>query len=259
MLGLDLGLVGIAARGKFSPLDLFANGESGDFFDPNVLSSMTIGRDGTGGPPAVGDVVGTRTGLANGLVIAAPSDSARPILRLSNGRYYLETDGVDDAFTILTPNGLLAKDAKTLAIYFDPGSPIDNDGGFFSTRINHGGIDNTGNGYLFDSTSSSIRYGNNGFLFFTSASGVILPGTKQFISVRMGANTTNVVAYVDGSDISWTSNGSTSINNEIAGGYTGFYQQNIQFLKGNMYNELFISRVLTLNELDTLNNYLVNL
>lgn len=91
--------------GGFSPLQLFANGEPGAWFDPSDLSSMYQGRTGTTAA-VVGSPVGQlldKSGNSNHAI--APSDAARPILRQSGSLYYLEFDGVDD--TLIVSSGAL--------------------------------------------------------------------------------------------------------------------------------------------------------
>ncbi|MEM9285499.1 MAG: hypothetical protein AAGA39_06405 [Pseudomonadota bacterium] len=84
--------------GPFSPGDLFASGETGGWYDIQNLSAMTVGRDGSGGAPGIGGVVGRlidQSGNGNDLV--AYSDAARPLLQETvDGHRYLSFDGIDD-------------------------------------------------------------------------------------------------------------------------------------------------------------------
>ena len=80
----------------------------GVLFNPSDLSTMTVGRDGTGGAPSSGSVVGRIYDKAgSGRYAAAPSDAARPLLTVSGGLAYISYDGVDDrlaaTFTIAQP------------------------------------------------------------------------------------------------------------------------------------------------------------
>lgn len=95
----------------WSPQDLFTAGVDGGWYEISDLSTLFAERTGGGTTPAsVDGVVGTcrdKSGLDRHLV--APSDAARPILRLSGGVYHLEFDGVDDTmasastFTMTSP------------------------------------------------------------------------------------------------------------------------------------------------------------
>lgn len=75
-----------------------ANG--GAMFDPSIASTMTVGRDGTGGAPAADGVVGRIYDAAgSGLYLTPAADAARPALRQSGGLSSLDWDGVDDVMT----------------------------------------------------------------------------------------------------------------------------------------------------------------
>jgi hypothetical protein len=68
-----------------------------DLQDPTL---MTVERNGTGGEPGDGDVVGRITDKSgNGVYWTAVSDAARPILRLDASGYYLDFDDVDDSMS----------------------------------------------------------------------------------------------------------------------------------------------------------------
>jgi len=100
---------------RFTPEDLFVAGENGDFIDPNILASMTVGIDGTGGTPSVGDPVGRIVGQVNGLVFVAPSNAARPTLQIKQGNYILRFDGVDDLIQSTTTTGFTSASAMGMA------------------------------------------------------------------------------------------------------------------------------------------------
>lgn len=93
--------------GVFSPSALFASSESGAWYDPSDLSTMSQGSDGTTAA-VVGQPVGRimdKSGRGNHAIQA--TTSAKPILRHDGTNYYLEFDGVDDylkaAFTVAQP------------------------------------------------------------------------------------------------------------------------------------------------------------
>ena len=82
---------------QFSPADFFANGEQGVWYDPSDLRSMFQDAAGTT-PAAYGHPVGLILDKSgNGNHAAQATATARPTLMLdSEGRAYLEFDGVDD-------------------------------------------------------------------------------------------------------------------------------------------------------------------
>ena len=85
---------------KFLPSSLFASSEDGGWWDPSDLTSLRVGRDGSGGQPSVGDPVGQvldKSGNGNHLV--APSDAARPLA----GSSLINYDDVDDSLSVTTP------------------------------------------------------------------------------------------------------------------------------------------------------------
>lgn len=93
---LDIWHPAIFGGVSFSPSDLFAGSETGDWFDIHDLSSMTIARNGTGPAPGDGDVVGRIVGQVNSMTLTAPNDASRPILRSDAAGYHLKFDNVDD-------------------------------------------------------------------------------------------------------------------------------------------------------------------
>ena len=76
------------------------------FWDVSVLSTLFSDRSATPGTPAVVDgVVGTIKDLGpTGAHLIAPADAARGILRTDGaGKYWIETDGVDDRYVTSQP------------------------------------------------------------------------------------------------------------------------------------------------------------
>lgn len=69
---------------------------AGGFLPVPAISQMTVGRDGSGGAPASGGVVGRiYCATGSGRYAIAPSDAARPTLTVG-AQSYLTADGVDD-------------------------------------------------------------------------------------------------------------------------------------------------------------------
>ncbi len=97
--GLPTG--GVSSAPGWSPLELFALGEEGGWFDPSDLA--TLWQDTAGTIPAVvGDPVGRiddKSGRGNNAIQATAGN--RPILRQDgDGAYYLEFDGAGDVLTM---------------------------------------------------------------------------------------------------------------------------------------------------------------
>ncbi|HEV2746546.1 MAG TPA: hypothetical protein VGW34_04515 [Allosphingosinicella sp.] len=95
-LGIALDLALRRRGAAFDPVQLFPGGTLGALYDP---APGQVWQDAAGTlPAAVGDPVGLladRSGNGNHAVQA--SAAARPVLRQdSNGRHYLECDGIDD-------------------------------------------------------------------------------------------------------------------------------------------------------------------
>lgn len=106
----------------WSPLALFASGEEGaiwDFLDPSIFFQERTGASATT-TAGVGDPVGTvLDSSGNGFHLIAPSDSARPILRLTGGLYRLELNGSGHGMAATTSGLSLS---CTLAEAFTPGA-----------------------------------------------------------------------------------------------------------------------------------------
>ena len=115
----DISVVGRAARlGRaFVPTTLFTPGTTGAWFDPADRASLFQDAAGTVPVTAAGQPVGRmldKSGL--GRHATQSVGAARPTYRLdSNGRAYLEFDGVDDWMSF-GPLSLSGKTAATLAL-----------------------------------------------------------------------------------------------------------------------------------------------
>lgn len=111
MLGLGLALTNFGSKGgvadsidtAFTPA-LITSVKA--FWDVSNLSSLFSDRSATPSTPAVVDgVVGTIKDLSStGAHLIAPTDAARGILRTDGaGKYWIETDGVDDRYVTSQP------------------------------------------------------------------------------------------------------------------------------------------------------------
>ena len=101
MFGLGLGKLGSPGgiEEVWSPLNLFASGEEGAWYDPSDLTTLYQDAAGTTPVTAVGDPVGrVEDKSGNGNHASQSTAAARPIYRQDgNGKFYLDFDGVDDA------------------------------------------------------------------------------------------------------------------------------------------------------------------
>lgn len=87
-----------ASGGLWTPLELFAGGKKGAWYDPSDLSTMFQDIAGTTPVTADGQPVGLiRDKSGNGNHASQPVAGKRPIYRASGGTYWLDFDGVDDS------------------------------------------------------------------------------------------------------------------------------------------------------------------
>ncbi len=81
----------------WSPLDLFARGEQGAWYDPSDLSTLFQDAEGTvavtGPDQPVGRILDKSP---NGNHATQSAEASKPILRTDGSRWWLEFDGVDD-------------------------------------------------------------------------------------------------------------------------------------------------------------------
>ena len=86
---------GVAA---WSPLELFAAGEKGVWYDPSDFSTMWQDTAGTTPVTAVGQSVARIDDKSgNGKHATQATPASRPLLQESGGKYYLDFDGTDDS------------------------------------------------------------------------------------------------------------------------------------------------------------------
>lgn len=108
MLGIGLSLTAVSRTSTFHPTQLPGLVA---LYDISDLSSLFVERTGASAstPASVDGVVGTVLDLSGqGNHVTAPSDAARPILRESNGLYWLEGDGVDDRLRSVLPDAVVS-------------------------------------------------------------------------------------------------------------------------------------------------------
>ena len=93
-------------------------------------------------------------GVINGSPVMATADGALHQSKLKAMTF----DGVDDYISFLTPTGCLANNTKTISLLLNlPTLAVIQQ--IASTRINHGGVDNSGKGYGVEiSTSGEVNY-----------------------------------------------------------------------------------------------------
>lgn len=95
---LSAGQVQIVAGAAFSPLELFANGEKGAWYDPSDLSTMFQDSAGTIPVTADGQPVGLiRDKSGNNNHASQTVAGKRPTYKTLNGDRWLDFDGVDDS------------------------------------------------------------------------------------------------------------------------------------------------------------------
>ena len=250
-LALDLSLYNPAFARPFDPSQLFINGENGDFIDPNVLSSMTIERNGSGGPPAADVVVGRITGLINGLVFTAPSDAERPILRLSNGKYRLQFDGVNDYIETPTTTGFTS--ISNLGMVFWAGTSAYQ---FGRVAMNIRNADTTDRTLIapFDLQWNSMRVLYNGSNILTSSGQTLDDGLMHsFIYSQIAA--TSHEGYEDGvlKSTSSTSKTTNPVLTAMSIGGPGI--PSLSVFGGFIGGAIFINRTLMSNEIGQIHNW----
>jgi hypothetical protein len=101
----------------YTPRDLFQAGANGAWYDFSELTTLYQDSAGTIPVTAVGDPVGRvldRSGEGHHLV--QTTSTKRPLLGLSNGKYYLDFDGVDDALVSVDALDLTATKTMTTGI-----------------------------------------------------------------------------------------------------------------------------------------------
>lgn len=96
MLIPAIGGFATSVSAEFAPVELFASGEAGGWYDPSDLS--TVWQDDAGTVSgAVDSPVGRLDDKSgNGNSVTQVTSGARPILRSDGSLYWLESDGVDD-------------------------------------------------------------------------------------------------------------------------------------------------------------------
>lgn len=140
-LPLALGASGGGADLLAQVQALFGGGRRGALYSTASLGTLFQERTGAAAttPSAISGVVGTVLDLSgNGNHRVAPSDAARPILRQSGARHYLEYDAVDDCFQVPSFTisnrfyvGLAIKGAIIRAFFIEHSASANDFNGFY--------------------------------------------------------------------------------------------------------------------------------
>jgi hypothetical protein len=219
------------AAPAWSPAELFAASEQGIWLDPSDLSTVFTDTAGTT-PAVVGDPVARindKSGRGNHATQSI--SAARPILRESGGRYYLEFDGVDDF--LLPPSGM----TSTWTVAHAMSGQRQTTGGTGAVISRWGTVNlqdhEPFSNELYSSFGKTTR---NKF-------GSLLVDVSYVIEYQ--ANASDLIARVNGIQSGSTFASTTGWRTQpYIGG--GALSQN--YFKGNMYSVLVINRVLSAPE-----------
>jgi len=113
-IGLGIGINRRRGGGVFSPNALFANGESGDWFDPSDLSRMWQDTAGTTPITADGQSVARIDGQRGVVSLRQATPGSRPLYKTSAGLHWTEHDGTDDALQSAANLDMSAADEITM-------------------------------------------------------------------------------------------------------------------------------------------------
>lgn len=240
----------------FQPQDLFLSGENGDFVDPNDLTSMTVGTDGSGGQPGIGDPVGRITGQVNGLVWVAHSDAARPTLQLKQGNFVLDADGVDDIMLCPTTTGFTNKTELGIVGMMATDQPATFSPIRSALSIRNG--DDFGNGATnlrpFMPQGMRVWYNNSTLSQIDAPPPPATDGTIQnFTYTQRAVN--DHEGYIDG--VSKLTSTASKTTNSVLSHLTigGWSPTQSQFFEGQIASVVFINRGLTAQEVADLQTW----
>jgi SPP1 family predicted phage head-tail adaptor len=242
----------------FDPATLFASGEQGAWYDPSDFSTMFQDTDGTTPVTAVGQAVARindKSGRGNHATQS--NATARPILRQdSSGFYYLEFDRVDDRLATASFN--MASTAVTAAaaiIRSASGSA-----NLFSFTTSN---ENENNSFVLWScraiTANDMGIAGRVTTTRTAISAGQAVGTQQIIRASWDTSAPSMSLVLNKSQIASSdqSMGSGSFGNKpltIGSTATGG-----NFYLGRLYGALIVSRLLSEQERDDLDNSLGSL
>jgi hypothetical protein len=258
-LPLRLGLAALAARrgggAAFDPATLFASGEQGGWYDPSDLTTLFQDTAGLTPVTAAGQSVGRMLDKSGRGNHATQSNAtARPILRQDgSGFYYLEFDRVDDR--LVTASFNMASTAVTAAAAIIRSA--------------------SGSANLFSFTATSENE-NNSFVFWSCRAIVSndmgmagrITATQTAISAAQAVSTPQVIrGNWDTSvpSMSFVLNKSqiASSGGSMGGGSFGNKPLTIgasatggNLYLGRFYGALIVSRLLSAQELDDLDDFL---
>lgn len=236
---------------------LFSSGQDGAWYDPSDLSTMFLETTGAAAttPAAVGDPVGTILDKSgNGHHATAVNDAARPVLRQdAGGRYYLESDGVnDELLSEMIPGLGLQIDMAVIAAGAAPGSTGMGMGLFGihrpdATSVQNLAVRSAGNTWRAQDLSGAVNSG-------VAAGG----GTRRVLAAVAASTPGSLVLRLDG-EVSATraSAGSTdavSPDNYVVG-ITRLIPATARM---NFYGGIAAFRPLTQSEVDLAEAYLAD-
>lgn len=177
------------------------------------------------------DTFGDKTSWETGVMDDVEVDDGSLRLEQVFGKA-LSFDGVDDFIAVNQGSLPKANDEKTIE-FLCLGKNIANYFGAVATRVEHGGVNNNSNGYLFRVNGSAIAYNHTGK--GDTLSSYNFDTYKWYhIAVTTGENGANVKHYVNGILQQLTTNTITTANNELSNGHTVIGRQANTYVDGCM-------------------------
>lgn len=178
----------------------------------------------------------------NGVNASQSVDADQPLFVASaiNSRPTFLLDGSGDFLAYLTPTNIEANDPKSIyAVY--RGTESVGDGNYIiATRVNYGGVNNTGRGYLV-LCASSVRYSHTGAGDAIKNSAET-HSTPTMFAALMDADGANTTLYVNGADQAPLDTDTIGAGtNELANGYTAIGQQAGDFPGGDIAEQVVAS------------------
>lgn len=222
------------AFSRFTPADLFKNGEQGVWFDPSDLSTMFQDVDGLEPVTKDGDPVALiKDKSGNDNHATQPTASARPIYRTDGNLHWLEFDGVDDRLE-------WEKYVKGSSVAIACSADANTHG------VLGGGNTGTETGYLAVG-QSQLRYRTDS------------PDTHVFTEARVDVSVFSTIREDNGDVYAWRDGEeSTSIFNKTAILLKYISPGNVRFYAGSVYGVAVSENLITRQQRAELEQYLAN-
>lgn len=257
------GFTGVAAAeaGEFTPLDLFTGGRQGFWYDPSDLTTLFQAVNGTTAVTADADPVGyVEDKSGNGHeATRITGDTQRALYKTSGGLHWLEFDGTNDCYDILSALSAFRNIGHITAI---AGILVGDTGANkYALMISNGLAANSTRAFIRTTSTEVLSIGGRRLdadTLAASTGSTLSTVTAQVVAAQFKYTSSDLIGRLNGvqdiSNTSFQTDGSTSDTDSIAVRFGVL--DGADFWKGRIYGLIVVAADLSAAEIENAEDWM---